>query len=496
MKCKYCDAALEEDMTVCPVCGKEQQIPEESVCEKEVERKIEESTEMKPDVEGIAEEVECSDDTVEEDEEEQPAEKEKVKLAWWKLTLMGVGLLAVVILFVALILKSQGVDINPAHWFDKESSQSALDFNYKLKREDYTAAEDDAEGQAAKIVAKSGDIELDNARLQIYYWNGVYEFINQYQYYLESLGLDLTQPFNEQKTVMDTTWQAFFLENAIFNWHKFSALVHEAEEAGFELSADSKELLELTEQDMEEYAQSSGYESAIDMLKAEMGELVTMEAYKQYSEEYYMAMEYFNAEYAKMQPSDDEIVAYFTENEEKLASEGIVKEKQVYDVRHILIEPEGGTEVEGSNVKSYTEEEWAACEAAAQALLDQWKSGDATEESFAELAKTKSTDGGSSENGGLYADLDASTSFVQEFKDWYLDENRKVGDTGLVKSVYGYHIMYFSATETAETDWKEQCSKLIAEERSAEYVDKIMKKWSVKLFDKEIAIGNVILIDE
>ena len=96
----------------------------------------------------------------------------------------------------------------------------------------------------------------------------------------------------------------------------------------------------------------------------------------------------------------------------------------------------------------------------------------------------------------MYADLDASTSFVQEFKDWYLDENRKVGDTGLVKSVYGYHIMYFSATETAETDWKEQCSKLIAEERSAEYVDKIMKMWSVKRFDKEIAIGNVILDDE
>ena len=488
MKCRFCDAELEEGVTLCPVCGKKQEAFEEPAAETEMEQENAEVDETTGVVDETAVELKEDEAAVDEGTDELPAAEEKVKLAWWKLALMGVGMLAVVVLFVALILKSQGVDINPAHWFDK-SSQGAIEDSYKLKRDDYTAAEDDVEGQAAKIAGKSGDMELNNAQLQAYYWNGVYEFINNYQAYLESFGLDLSKPFNEQKTVSDTTWQKFFLENAIFNWHKFSALVHEAEETGFEMNAETAEQIEALEQDMDEYAKSSGYESGIDMLKTEMGELITMDAYMQYCWDYYTAMEFFNAEYEKKQPTDAELEAYFEENASSL---GITKQKQVYDVRHILIEPEGGTEDE-SGLKTYTDIEWAACQTEAQALLDQWKSGAATEESFAELAKNHSADGGSSSDGGLYADLDASTNFVQEFKDWYLDENRKAGDTGLVKSVYGYHIMYFSGTETVESDWKEQCSTAILQKWSEEYVNDLMKKWPVKLFDKEIAIGDVTL---
>ena len=32
---------------------------------------------------------------------------------------------------------------------------------------------------------------------------------------------------------------------------------------------------------------------------------------------------------------------------------------------------------------------------------------------------------------------------MENFKNWYLDESRQPGDTGIVQSEYGYHIMYF-----------------------------------------------------
>ena len=70
------------------------------------------------------------------------------------------------------------------------------------------------------------------------------------------------------------------------------------------------------------------------------------------------------------------------------------------------------------------------------------------EESFGELAATYSSDGGSSTNGGLYEDVHPG-QMVTEFNDWCFDASRKPGDTGIVKTSYGYHVMYFvSQTDT------------------------------------------------
>ena len=35
---------------------------------------------------------------------------------------------------------------------------------------------------------------------------------------------------------------------------------------------------------------------------------------------------------------------------------------------------------------------------------------------------------------------------VAAFNDWCFDESRQTGDTGIVETNYGYHVMYFSGT--------------------------------------------------
>ena len=112
------------------------------------------------------------------------------------------------------------------------------------------------------------------------------------------------------------------------------------------------------------------------------------------------------------------------------------------NVRHILVSFEGGTTDESGNT-TYSDEEKAAAKATAEELLEQWKNGDANEESFAALANENSTDPGSNTNGGLYEDVFPG-QMVEAFNDWCYDDSRKVGDTGIVETSYGYHVMYFS----------------------------------------------------
>ena len=110
------------------------------------------------------------------------------------------------------------------------------------------------------------------------------------------------------------------------------------------------------------------------------------------------------------------------------------------NVRHMLAGFEGGTTENGTT--TYSDEEKAAAKEKAESWLQAWEDGDATEESFAALANENSTDTGSNTNGGLYENVYPG-QMVSAFNNWCFDENRKAGDTGIVETSYGYHVMYF-----------------------------------------------------
>lgn len=176
-----------------------------------------------------------------------------------------------------------------------------------------------------------------------------------------------------------------------------------------------------------------------------------------------------------------------------------------HSVRHILVAfpekntdgtPTETTDATGNTVSSVTDATKAETKAKAQAILDEYLKNP-TEENFANLAKTKTEDPGSKENGGLYEDLDASTSFVQPFKDWYLDASRKSGDTGIIETDYGYHIMYYS--KATGVTWQENVkTTLLNESLEKLYADNIdvltasikadslILKWAVNAETKHI----------
>ena len=114
---------------------------------------------------------------------------------------------------------------------------------------------------------------------------------------------------------------------------------------------------------------------------------------------------------------------------------------ELVNVRHILIGFDGEAQEDGT----YSDEVKEAARTSAEEILNEWKSGDKTEESFAALAESKSTDTGSNTNGGLYENVYPG-QMVQAFNDWCFDADRKTGDTGIVETNYGYHVIYFVGT--------------------------------------------------
>ena len=134
------------------------------------------------------------------------------------------------------------------------------------------------------------------------------------------------------------------------------------------------------------------------------------------------------------------------------------------DVRHILVQ--AATTAEDGSTKlsdAQVEENFAKAKTEAEAILAQWKSGEATEESFKKLATEKTDDTGSKQTGGLYENITADSQYVPEFLDWAMAPH-KVGDTGIIKTTYGYHIMYYVGADETQK-WESDVRTAIATEQ-------------------------------
>lgn len=116
------------------------------------------------------------------------------------------------------------------------------------------------------------------------------------------------------------------------------------------------------------------------------------------------------------------------------------------NVRHILVS-EGGTYDATTGQTTYTDEELAAAKEKAEKILAMYQAGNKNEEAFKALAMEHNTDPGSKENGGLYEDVYPG-QMVDTFDAWCFDEARKPGDTGVVVTPYGAHVMYYVSPST------------------------------------------------
>ena len=362
-----------------------------------------------------------------------------------------------------------------------------------MNKDSYSVEDDKAAKQGDTVIATMGGKELTNAHMQIYYRMQVLDFLNYYGSYADQLGLDMSMPLSEQTCYFEKekTWEQYLLGVAIDTWQNYQVIALLAEEAGYQLDEEWTQSLEQMPEDLKEQATAGGYDSVDALLKDVIGPACTEELYIEHVRLVYTANAYYNTISEQMTPTDDEIAAYFEENSATFAENGITKEMgNVADVRHILVCPKGGTTDEATGVTTYSEEEWAACFAEAEKILNEWKIGDATEETFAKLATTYTEDTGSAANGGLYEDIAPGDSYVENFLNWTIDMNRQTGDTDIVKTEFGYHIMYYVS---GEPYWTTVVATQQLSDRITEMTDAAEEKWPIKVNYQKIALSELEL---
>lgn len=454
MICKFCNAEFGDDSLFCPVCGK-------SLTEAE-------------QPETPAEQPVFSSEFI-----GQPEELVKPRKKVWPVVLAAVGaVLALVVLAVVLLL-ALGVEIK-------------LPQNDIHRKESYTAVDEEAVEKAGTVVAQIGDAKLTNSQLQIYYRMQVLDFVNYYSSYLSSIGFDHTQPLAEQKCYFDDTktWEQYFIEVSITAWQNYQTLALQAEESDFTLGEDWEAEIAAIPESLESQATEGGYENADAMIKELLGPACSLDDYMEYVRLNALSNEYYASIYEQLTPTDDEVDAYYTENEEAFTGNGITRDGGlVSSVRHILVCPDGGTTDESGAV-TYSDAEWAACLAEAERILQEWKDGEATEDSFAALVATYTEDPGSQSTGGLYENINPTSSYVENFLNWSVDMSRQPGDTGIVQTEYGYHIMYFV---TGEAYWYNSAKTQLMSERNTDMLEEAKESFPMEVKYKNICLSELEL---
>lgn len=115
----------------------------------------------------------------------------------------------------------------------------------------------------------------------------------------------------------------------------------------------------------------------------------------------------------------------------------------------------------------------------ADSVLEEWKSGAATEDSFAELADKYNTASTTTSEGGLFEALSVS-NVSDELKDWMTDSSRVNGDTAVIApegESYTY-VLYFIGTNEAE--WMKSIKNTLLTDIMANYLEEITANYSVE----------------
>ena len=304
------------------------------------------------------------------------------------------------------------------------------------------------------VVATCGDSTLTNRKLAFYYWQEFYLLMNNYGSYITYM-MDPYARLDEQYVSDEQSWDQMLMENSVQTYIGAASLCMKAKAEGYQLGEADQQTLDGFADELEAYALQYGFENADAYLHSSFGPYCSVADYVDFMEEYLTASAYISDYAEALDPTDAELEALYEQQRETYESSGFLKDDtKMIDVRHILIQPaavELKTDDEGYEAAVKTADDEA--KQRADEVYQLWLDGEQTEEHFIELAKEHSADGSASK-GGLYEEVYPG-QMVTEFNDWCFDASRTPGDTAIVKTRYGYHIMYFVG-RCDETYWHQR----------------------------------------
>ena len=366
----------------------------------------------------------------------------------------------------------------------------------------YSASNVEALSNAHNVVATIGETQLTNAQLQIYYWMAV----NTYRAEDHEIAPDWEEELDTQLCPLTDeaiSWQQHFLRSALNTWHTHQAAVLLSENTTFatedaykiiekkhkeNISEETAYLdvlygynakyaidpqhqahLDQLENKLETMAEEAGYESLSDLVKEMAGMGTTPEYlfnYAQLANKGYMFLSTLSYH---LETSKSDITAYYDAHAEEYTAAGITADSgKSVTIRHILVA--GDSESSKSTAQNY---------------LSKWKKY-ANESYFGELAYQVSDDTATNKSGGLYYNL-YKGQLTGELNDWCFDSARKPGDTAVVKSDAGYHVVYF---QSATDRWYAEAEKDLLSQKLCDAVITAQETYPMTVDYKAIFLCN------
>ena len=371
------------------------------------------------------------------------------------------------------------------------------------------------------VVAVVGDTTLTAEELQAWYWAEV----AQYRRENHEISPDFDRALDTQICEIDTnvvTWQQYFLQKALTSWHHARAMILQSgeiamttEEAykpnlknyevylkdipavkylyGYESHYQPNTLhqqyLDSLPETLEALAKAKGYAGVGEMAKEAFG--TTEEALLAYAWDYNYAYMYFTELSYDIEPTEEELEANWLEMRGSYGESG-----RSVDIRHILLIPEEtveeetvveAVEVAADGRVTCSENLWAICEQKGWEQLEYWqKKTKETEFTFGEIAVKLSQDTGTALDGGRYLGI-REGQLTEELDSWCFDEARQPGDTTVIRSPYGVHILYFAGSREIS---REMCDEEYYRARQEEIILQAADAWPMEVDYSAITLAE------
>ena len=286
--------------------------------------------------------------------------------------------------------------------------------------------------QRSKTAVTIGGESYTVAETSYYYQEAYQNFMNQYGSYASLFGLDVNQSLKSQQYSEEQTWDQFFKEQAVDTMRLVYAAKAAAQAENMTLEQAELDTFNANIEAMKSQAAANGY-SYKSYLNAVYGATMTASVFESCMKDQLLAYKYTNAYADSLEFTDEEIQAYYEENKNTY---------DLVDAEYITISglPETKTDDEGNTIEATEEEKTAAMEAAkaaADEILDAYKSGGDLEK----LAE---------EHDATYSTSTPSASSV--CGQWLFDEARTSGDADVIEDESGsrYYVAVFNSRERNE----------------------------------------------
>ena len=378
--------------------------------------------------------------------------------------------------------------------------------------------EDQPSEPVYETVTVTEEIPLTNRQLQTFYWLEV----ASYRQASHEIVPDFSKSLDTQICPIDDTvgsWQQYFLREALHTWAISRALTLQSQSVplGFEeaylpnAEKHAEYFVDVPVLDTVYYGSRTYYrpnalhQAYLDNLPALLNNLAAFYGYANSeelaqatagvsAEDLIAAADLYNRGYMyfteltyHITPTPEEVEAYYLEHEAEYVEAGITRDSGKYvDMRHILTLPKNATVADDGTVTAedydWTQSYWAAQNKLSK-IRDTYPRGESV---FANYAANESLDVGSAANGGLYENL-LPGQLPEELDVWLFDSARKAGDTALIQSPCGMHIVYYCGDTEI---WYETAKNDLSAYLYRQFAESLLEQYPVEINYDAIRLGQ------